>query len=333
VVVPDQNAAAIKFQAGEIDALENVKPEDYATYIENAVRGDFTLHDLGPSLSTNFLWFNLNRGRSGDPKVGAAKHRWFANRAFRRAISHAIDRAAIIRGPYHGEAVENWSAPTVGARPWGEHGVIGQGYDRAEANRLLDSLGWKDRDGDGVREDDRGNPIRFTIKTNSDNLVRVATMSLIQDDLAQVGVACTPVPVEFNTLTTNLRQDFDYEAMLLGLGSASPPHPAMYANFVTSRGTTHYWHVRQERPETPAEARLDALYEQVIAAHEDSAQFAPWKEIVQVFNDECFVVWLPVQKIKVPVRNRFGNIHPTIVPHRILWNIDRVFVKDGGANA
>jgi len=41
------------------------------------------------------------------------------------------------------------------------------------------------------------------------------------------------------------------------------------------------------------------------------------------------VVWLPVQIIKIPISNRFGNLEPTIIPHRILWNIDRVYMKSG----
>lgn len=122
LVVPDQSTAALKFHAGDVDALDNVKPEDYKTYIDGMDAGDYSLHDLGPSLTTNFLWFNLNRVREskpgrhlGDPRVAAEKYHWFANRAFRRAVSSAIDRDAIIRGPFFGEAIKNWSAPSVGS--------------------------------------------------------------------------------------------------------------------------------------------------------------------------------------------------------------------------
>ena len=338
LIVPDQSTAALKFQAGDVDALDNVKPEDYKTYIDGMDAGDYSLHDLGPSLTTNFIWFNLNRVREakpgrriGDPMVAAAKHRWFANREFRRAVSSAIDRDAIIRGPYFGEALDNWSAPSVGSRRWGNLGVRGVGYDPARANRILDSLGWKDRDGDGVREDDRGAPIAFTLKTNSDNAVRVSIATLVRDDLERVGLRCVPVPVDFNTLTTNLREDFQYEAILAGLGSAVPPEPGMYANFVTSGGLRHYWNVRQPAPETAAEAELDRLYAMVRAASDDETRREPWKRIVQITNDECFVVWLPVQKLKIPIRNQFGNLQPTAIPHRVLWNIDRVFVKTRAA--
>jgi len=31
--------------------------------------------------------------------------------------------------------------------------------------------------------------------------------------------------------------------------------------------------------------------------------------------------------MKLPVRNGFGNLQPVALPHRLLWNIDRVFVR------
>jgi hypothetical protein len=31
--------------------------------------------------------------------------------------------------------------------------------------------------------------------------------------------------------------------------------------------------------------------------------------------------------VKLPVRNRFGNVTPTILPHRLLWNVETVFVR------
>ena len=36
---------------------------------------------------------------------------------------------------------------------------------------------------------------------------------------------------------------------------------------------------------------------------------------------------LPTLVLKLPVRNRFGNVEPVVIPHTIIWNIDRVFVK------
>jgi hypothetical protein len=33
--------------------------------------------------------------------------------------------------------------------------------------------------------------------------------------------------------------------------------------------------------------------------------------------------------MRIPVSRRFGNVHPSPMPHRILWNAEVLFVKSG----
>lgn len=340
LIVPDQNTAALKFEAGEVDALDDVKPENFQSYANNQQKGDFTFYDLGPSLNTNYFWFNLNRVRDtkGGKKLGSlyvdpVKYAWFSNRDFRIAISKAIDRDAIIKSVYYGNAVKNWSTMTPGNKTWYTPDVLHYDYDLDGAKKIIAGLGWKDTNGDGVIEDSHGHPIRFNLKTNSSNVMRVATANFIKDDLAKLGIQVDVTPVEFNTLITNLRQDFQYDAILLGLQSATPPDPGMGQNVYRSSGLTHYWNIKQPRPETPTEAKLDSLVERNVTTLDLAERHRTFTEMQNLLNQECFAIWLPSIQYKVPIRNRFGNIHPTSIPHRIIWNIDRVFVKASKSRA
>ena len=63
------------------------------------------------------------------------------------------------------------------------------------------------------------------------------------------------------------------------------------------------------------------------ATYDRTVQRETWKAMQNTLNEQCFVVYLPVQIVKVPVRDRFGNVAPNIIPHRVLWNIERVYVK------
>ena len=340
LIVPDQNTAALKFKAGEVDALDDVKPENYQTYENEQKQGNFTLYDLGPSLNTNFFWFNLNKARDakGGKKPGTtyadpAKYAWFNNRDFRIAVSKAMDRDAMIKSLFYGYAVKNWSTLTPGNKVWHSDSTFHYDYDPEGARKLLAGLGWKDRNGDGILEDAQGHKIGFTLKTNSSNALRVGMANFIKDDLAKVGIECFPSPVEFNTLITNLRQDFQYEGLLLGLQSATPPDPGMGQNVYRSSGLTHYWNIKQPKPETEAEARIDRLVTENVSTNDMAERLRSWHEIEDALNRECFVEWLPTLVYKVPIRNRFGNLHPSIIPHRIIWNIDRVFVKRPGQRA
>jgi peptide/nickel transport system substrate-binding protein len=336
LIVPDQNTAALKFQSGEVDALDNVKPDDYRAFEQNQSRANYTLYDLGPSLSSNFLFFNLNKVRTarpgkrlGDPYAGAVKYAWFSNPTFRRAVSMAIDRDAMVKSVLFGEGVKNWSPSTPGNLRWYTPSVQGADYDPAESKRLLASLGWKDRDGDGTLEDTGGHPIRFTILTSADNLLRVALANFLKDDLAKVGIQGIPTPMDFNTAITTVRETFQYDAAILGSTGGVPPDPAMGQNVFKSSGPTHWWNVRQPHPETDAEARIDRLIAENVGTLDDAERHRAYAEIQNLINEQAFFVWLPTVKIKVPVRNTFGNVQPTIITHRILWNADRIYFKGG----
>jgi peptide/nickel transport system substrate-binding protein len=335
-IVPDQNTAALQFLAGDLDGLDSVKPEDYESYQDQATKLDFTLYDLGPSLTTNFFWFNLNTVKSkrpvkgkrvGDPYLDKVKYAWFSNRDFRRAVSMAVDRDALIRGPFFGYGIKNWSPLTAGNKEWYAPAVTGDDYNPEEARRLLASLGFKDRNGDGYLEDPQGHTVSFTMKTNGDNAVRIAMSNFIRDDLAKVGIKCIPSGVDFNTLVTNVREDFRYESMSLGLSSGVPPDPGMSQNVWRSSGAAHYWNIRQERPETELDATLDRLMNTNLETLDLGKRKRASQEMQEHLNRECLFIWLPTLRAKIPISNRFGNLQPSVIPHRILWNIDRVYQK------
>ena len=340
LVVPDQDAADLKFRAGELDALDNVKPENYRYYEDNQQKGNYTLHSLGAENNSRFFWFNLNKvqaplkgeslppgKRVGDSVVDPVKYAWFSNLVFRRAVSMALDREAMIRSVFYGEGSKSWSISGPSNKEWHTPGLVHFDYNVEESKKLLASLGYKDGNGDGILEDTKGNAISFQLKTNSDNVMRVATANFIRDDLAKVGIRVTLTPVDFNSLITNLRNDLQYEAILLGSQSGVPPDPANAQNLLRSSGISHYWFVRQQKAATPQEAEIDRLVDTLVSALDFAERKAIWTKIQTIWNEQSWNIWLPILNVKIPMSNRFGNAQPSIMAHRLIWNIDRVYVK------
>lgn len=335
LVTKDQDGAMLKFVAGEVDALDNLRPADYGDLARDQQKGAYRLYELGPSFNTNYLWFNLNPAAdgSGAPAVGKVKYEWFRRAEFRRAVSMAIDRDALIAGPLNGHGWRNWSTMTPGNPKWYDSTLVVADDDPEGAKRLFAGLGMKDRDGDGVMEDAKGNPVTFDIMTNGDNKWRQEMVNLIRDDLARVGIRVTLTPADFNTILTRYRNDFRYDACLLGGGSAVPADPGMGQSVWMSSGSSHYWRVRSPKPASPEEARVDDLMQRLVYTRDMALRRAAWHELMQIVNDQCWFVWLPVMDLKLPVRAKFGNVAPSPMPHRILWNSDRIFVKPGSPKA
>ena len=74
---------------------------------DDAEKGGYKVYDLGPDVATDFMWFNLNPGKDAKGKyyVEPWKHKLFADVRFRRAVSHAINRAGIIKSVLQGRGV------------------------------------------------------------------------------------------------------------------------------------------------------------------------------------------------------------------------------------
>ena len=162
-------------------------------------------------------------------------------------------------------------------------------------------------------EDARGNPVAFQLKTNGDNTMRVAMANFIKDDLAKVGIRVTLSPVDFNTLITNLRSDFQYEAILLGLQSGVPPDPTNGQNVWRSSGISHYWFVRQQKPATPEEARIDQLMDEIVTTHDIAERKSDLEGDPDHLERAGLVHLAADPQVKLPVSNRFGNVQPSIM--------------------
>jgi peptide/nickel transport system substrate-binding protein len=96
--------------------------------------------------------------------------------------------------------------------------IEGLPYDPEGAVALLESAGWVDRDGDGVRENADGVPLSFEIKYNQGNDTRQDVAEIMQAQLSEVGIAAQPRVVEFTTLINQLTDPAqrDFEGVVMG---------------------------------------------------------------------------------------------------------------------
>lgn len=142
-------------------------------------------------------------------------HPAFADAQVRRAFSLAIDRKEIIAALDMGEYAEPAHGPygSLFARlappPPDE-----PGFNPAEARRTLENAGWRDEDGDGVRE--KGDVrLEFELATTAGNARRESAVQIIQSQLAAVGARAELRLEDFSALLGRVI-DRQYESALLG---------------------------------------------------------------------------------------------------------------------
>ncbi|MEW6498469.1 MAG: ABC transporter substrate-binding protein, partial [Cyanobacteriota bacterium] len=76
-IVESTDTAFIQFRSGSLDLI-SVSPDYFSLLKREEEKGNFTIYTGGPTLSSSFLTFNLNKGsRNGKPLVDPIKSRWF----------------------------------------------------------------------------------------------------------------------------------------------------------------------------------------------------------------------------------------------------------------
>ena len=318
-ILPDANALALRFRAGELDLLNKLSPEDFTSFREKYAP-DRRLIDLGPGTTPERLWFNLNPESSVPPEQRA----WFMDRRFRRAISLAIDRQSIAKVVYADLASPAAGPITRANRRWWNESIAPTPYDPQQARELLAKAGFtEERE---VLLGPRGERVRFTLLTNADNPFRVKTAALIQEDLARIGVEMSLVPLDFATLIARITRTFDYQACLFGI-SFSDPDPSAERPFWVSRSPLHVWHPSQSEPASTWEARLDELMDQQMVAVEYEARKALIDELQALVVEELPVIDLVVPHALVGATVRLGNLEPTPFWHPTLWNSEALYLR------
>lgn len=193
-VASDFNTAATRFLSGEADVFEFLRPEHMAEIARDTERRVV----IYPTLDYGFVQFNLRQAR-----ISSRPHRLFGDRALRVALSMSIDRESLVRNVFDTLALVS-IGPTSRASPFADTSVQPLPYDTARAARLLELLGWRDQDGDGVRERNR-RPLEFSLLVPSSSRNRVRMAVLLQEQLRRVGAAMRIEQSEHGAFTDRAR--------------------------------------------------------------------------------------------------------------------------------
>ncbi len=324
-IVEDLDDELESFLAGESD-VHGVLGEEYADLEPQQDEGNFTIHRRGPNFGTTFLTFNVNPGTNpdtGEPYVAAHKLDWFDNVGFRQAVAHSVDKAAIIDGVQHGLGYPQWSSVSPAAGDFHNPSVRTYPYDLDKANEILDGLGWTDTDGDGVREDSNGNPIEFTLVTNSGNNVREEATQIIHQGMEAIGLSVDYQAIDFGELVGQLTTTYDWESLVIGLTGGSDPYSGI--GVWHSTGDLHLWHPNQPEPATDWEAEIDELY--ILASQEldHAVRVEHYRKAQEVIAENVPLIYTSLSERLTAARNVFGNTTPTLYA---LWDIRYLYRTD-----
>lgn len=284
--------------SGEVDVLPNVSELNVL-----ALESD-------PRFAV-FRWYNYIR-----MKVITWNHRspFFADALVRRALAHAVDREQLHRvlglpdevrvfdGLYSEQQFRRGELPT--AVP----------YDRDRAKELLDEAGWRDRDGDGIR-DRKGIPFRFTLLFEGGNIGSWTAQGgegvalFLQDQLRQVGIATQLQPWELAIK----------EPFIAGRADAAVDDITGLVSRLQFFGPDSW--IGYDNP------RVVELLERIAAAFDPDSVDHFYTEVSQILAEEHPVMFL-YSAIATTVVNR--RLKGLSTPHRSLavWYLEDLWIEE-----
>jgi peptide/nickel transport system substrate-binding protein len=163
--------------------------------------------------------------------------------------------------------------------------------------------------------------------TNTGNDLRELIGNILKDDLAKIGVKMIFSPIEFNTLIVKIDNEYTYESCLLGVGGGDPD-PSSGTHIWLSSGRMHQWFPSQKRPATEWEARIDRLMNLQMTTLDRQKRKEYFDEIQYIISDQAPYIYLVIPQVFVAASEKFQNLIPTILSHRLLWNIEEVWIKE-----
>lgn len=322
VIVPDFNTAALKFQSGELDMVWGISPDNVDAVRSKEQEGDYTVYNLGPAFNTDFIVFNQDLAKYKNQ----VKLRWFREQKFRQAVSHAIDRDAIVRTAFQGHGIPLFNFNSPANKVWYTENITKYPYNPDRARELLKEIGIEDRNGDGKLEDNQGNPIKFTINTNSNRQYRINMGTLIKENLAKIGMDVTLQPLEPGLVSEKLQNTRDFDAIILGWQSQVPPDPIIGKNVLLPSANTYYAFPNQAEPSTEWEKRLQELVTLNSKQINLSDRQQSYWEAMKIWSDYLPEIELSAPNYFVGAKNRFGNFKPSPLANFVFWNIDELYL-------
>ncbi|MCA9953848.1 MAG: leucine-rich repeat domain-containing protein [Anaerolineales bacterium] len=185
--IPDTNSAVAQLISGACDILtRDVVDASQLPFLLEAESADVITTYTQANPIFEHIAFGINSyGGYGDDN---GRPDWFEDVRVRQAIAHCTDRQRMVDEILFGlSEVMHTYVPSV--NPLYPEDIPQWSYDVAAANVLLDEAGYRDTDGDGIREDPAtGTPFHVELGTTADNEMRQHLTEIFKENLLECGI-------------------------------------------------------------------------------------------------------------------------------------------------
>ena len=316
-IQPNRDVEMLRFKRSEIDLINSLDSEYFDKLASTSPQ---LVHDAGPSLDSEQMWFN----EVAKSPLPGYKKTWFRSPNFRRAISQAINRDDLARVVFRGHAQAAIGPVSPANKFWFNARLKPETYSPDAALKALQCEGFRMEN--GTLKDKDGNEVIFSVITNSGNKYRERMATMIQEDLQKVGIHVNVVTLDFPSLIERMTQTFDYEAILLGLTNVGLD-PSEQMNVWLSSSENHQWNPSEKSPETPWEAEIDRLMRAQASSADAQKRKESFDRVPEIAVEQAPFLYLVNRNALSAVAANVQGASPVILVPQTYWNVERLAVK------
>lgn len=297
-VIPDYNSRITQLKNGEIDLMDNVKP-DQLSDLKSAAK--FNIVPVKGREYDYAGWNNIDPDAFANKKI--KPNDLFGSSDVRKALTYAINREEILS-----EFLGNNGDIAVGPvahifKDAYNNDIKPIGYSPEKARQILGGAGWKEKNGILEKE---GREFTFTLNYAGGNPRREFAATIIKNNLKSIGINVKTEPLEPGVFLDKM---FTHK-LNAWLGGWSIPIPLdlklyWYSNLtVAPLNITGYKNIRS-----------DVILDKIETTKSDAEKNNLYRELQAILADDCPVTFLYWIDNIIAYNQRVQNIHVTPLGH------------------
>jgi peptide/nickel transport system substrate-binding protein len=325
-MVADPEVLLLKTLQGEIDMMDQYigTPANKPVLFDGQEAGGYGFYTLKET-AANVMVFMLNLNH-----IDPVKNELFNNKDFRAALSHAVDRQALIDAVFVGQGSPAQPSIAEGDALYNERlAKEFTEYDPDKANAMLDAI-IPEKDGEGYRLDSSGKRLSIIFELDQSRTTFIDMFQLAVPMFQQVGIDAQVRTMDRTLWDTRVRRGREYDATAHQFGANSGIAAMLDAryfvpfseNSIYAPGWSLYF-LQPDNPdavEPPPEVKAQQdLYKKLLQTADAAGQNEIMAQILENAADlfMVFGVTLPPDSYGV-VKNNMVNVQKEM-PNSFGW--------------
>ena len=265
-IYSDANSAVLALLSGEIEAISSA----LSVAQQNQVLAGGDAYDVGRVPSLGFGYFGFSY-----------QNELLADNVVRKAIAQCIDRDALINIGIEGGGIRMETPISPVYSTLIEDAATFPVLDVEAAKADLEAAGYTDRDGDGVRENESGAKLAFTLtcRNNTNNVDAIA--NIFKANCAEIGVDITISIVDPATYTDVVTKQKTFDINYIEWGTIEDCDMGM-SSIYRSTATLNFMQYKNDE--------IDALLDQISTTVDAEERLALTYQFQEKFVEELPVV-------------------------------------------